>query len=163
MSPSTESVVATQSGKLEGVAKDGLLIFKGIPYAEPPVGPKRWQPPEPVKPWQGLHEAKGAMPVAHGRLGACHAIDVGFVFGTLDPVFTGNSHEATALSAKVQDAWLAFAHTGNPTCESLGEWPKYGEKRATMILDPDGKVVTEPFAEELRAWNSIPPEALGML
>ena len=102
-------------------------------------------------------------PALDGRLGACHAIDIGFVFGTLDTLFTGKSPEAVALSGKVQDAWIALARTGNPACESLGDWPQYGEKRETMILGPDCRVIKEPFAEELRAWNSIPPEALGML
>ena len=58
MSESTGAIVATKAGKLEGINEGGLYIFKGIPYAEPPVGVKRWQPPEPVKPWQAVREAK---------------------------------------------------------------------------------------------------------
>lgn len=78
-------------------------------------------------------------------------------------IFIGKSPEAIALSDKVQNAWLAFARTGNPACGSLGDWPQYSEKRETMILGPNCSVVNEPFTEELLAWNSIPPEALGML
>jgi para-nitrobenzyl esterase len=50
---------ATADGVLEGVVSaDGMVrTFKGIPYAAPPVGPLRWMPPQPVKPWTGVRRA----------------------------------------------------------------------------------------------------------
>jgi para-nitrobenzyl esterase len=50
---------SADSGALVGLAsRDGLVAsFKGIPYAEPPVGPLRWRPPKPATPWQGTREA----------------------------------------------------------------------------------------------------------
>jgi para-nitrobenzyl esterase len=47
------------NGILEGVVSaDGKVrAFKGIPYAAPPVGSLRWQPPQPVKPWTGVRPA----------------------------------------------------------------------------------------------------------
>ncbi|MBN1382405.1 MAG: carboxylesterase/lipase family protein [Deltaproteobacteria bacterium] len=102
-------------------------------------------------------------PALKGKLGACHALDIGFVFRTLDYVFTGKKPEAVTLSEKIQDAWIAFARTGNPACDSLGGWPPYGEKRETMFLGPECKIVREPFAEELRVWDRMSPEVLGML
>lgn len=44
-------------GKLEGSVVDGVAAFKGIPYAEPPVGDLRWRPPQPVTPWTGTRDA----------------------------------------------------------------------------------------------------------
>lgn len=41
-------------GEIRGVVSDGLSIFKGIPFAAPPVGDLRWKAPEPVRPWQGI-------------------------------------------------------------------------------------------------------------
>ncbi|QNK02147.1 carboxylesterase/lipase family protein [Dyella telluris] len=55
-SPSTP-VVGTANGPLSGVSDAGLNVFKGIPYAAPPVGPLRWKPPQPVSPWQGVRTA----------------------------------------------------------------------------------------------------------
>lgn len=51
--------VQTPNGSLEGlVSTDGAVrAFKGIPYAAPPVGRLRWQPPQPAKPWQGVRPA----------------------------------------------------------------------------------------------------------
>jgi para-nitrobenzyl esterase len=51
------SIVKTTGGIVRGVATDGLLIFKGIPYAASPIGERRWRPPEPVEPWSGVSDA----------------------------------------------------------------------------------------------------------
>ena len=51
--------VRTQSGLVEGAssAYGKVRVFKGIPFAEPPVGKLRWQAPQPVASWQGVHKA----------------------------------------------------------------------------------------------------------
>lgn len=50
-------VVTIESGTLQGVADDGVLAFKGIPYAAPPVGQLRWQAPQPAPAWKGVRQA----------------------------------------------------------------------------------------------------------
>jgi para-nitrobenzyl esterase len=45
------TIVATEYGKVEGYTKDSLKIFKGIPFAAPPVGNLRWKAPQPATPW----------------------------------------------------------------------------------------------------------------
>jgi para-nitrobenzyl esterase len=49
--------VTINSGKLEGAYSGELAIFKGIPYAEAPVGKLRWRAPRSVKPWKGARSA----------------------------------------------------------------------------------------------------------
>lgn len=50
--------VKTDGGLLEGVAMpSGIRVFKGIPYAAPPVGDLRWKPPQPAKSWAGVRKA----------------------------------------------------------------------------------------------------------
>ena len=55
---STESVQAQiHSGKLVGERKGGVQLFRGVPFAKPPIGPLRFLPPQPVEPWTGVREA----------------------------------------------------------------------------------------------------------
>jgi para-nitrobenzyl esterase len=72
-------------------------------------------------------------------LGACHAIELPFVFGHLTgkgvEKLTGPNPPAR-LSRRIQAAWTAFATTGNPTAPGEPEWPRYAEPtRATLIID----------------------------
>lgn len=60
--PPDPSVVKTTSGLVRGVATLDKRHFAGIPYAAPPVGPLRWQPPQPVAPWEGVHDASKVGP-----------------------------------------------------------------------------------------------------
>jgi len=100
-------------------------------------------------------------PLMNGILGACHALDLGFVFGTLDDNFTGSGEEAWTLSRKIQDAWASFARHGSTSCESIGEWKYYGERRETMVLGKQCILVEAPYDEERRAWEPFADSVLG--
>jgi para-nitrobenzyl esterase len=49
--------VKVDSGALAGAVQDGVLSFKGVPFAAPPVGDLRWRPPQPAARWQGVRQA----------------------------------------------------------------------------------------------------------
>ena len=53
----TRPIVEVRNGKLQGVEEHGILAFKNIPYAAPPVGELRWRPPQPAQNWQGVRDA----------------------------------------------------------------------------------------------------------
>ena len=57
MSDVKKAIVETRLGKTEGAYQDGLFVFKGVPYAAPPVGKLRWLPTEPLIPWSGVRPA----------------------------------------------------------------------------------------------------------
>ena len=97
-------------------------------------------------------------PYMDGELGCCHAIEVPFVFGTTEgSEFTPLIPEAPKdLSEKMMDAWIAFARTGNPNCDSLPEWPSYNaDTRATMLLGTECKAENAIFEKERQAWDGI--------
>lgn len=49
--------VEVTGGTIQGTQSGGVTVFKGIPYAAPPVGELRWRPPAPVVPWTGVRDA----------------------------------------------------------------------------------------------------------
>ncbi len=49
-----DKIISTRYGKLSGVEEKGVTLFKGIPYAAPPVGELRWKPPVDPQPWEGV-------------------------------------------------------------------------------------------------------------
>ncbi|HII40079.1 MAG TPA: carboxylesterase family protein, partial [Thermoplasmata archaeon] len=48
-----DAVVETRNGAVRGSIADGVMTFKGIPYAAPPFGANRFRPPQRLKAWSG--------------------------------------------------------------------------------------------------------------
>ena len=71
--------VAVTGGRVRGEAAADRLVFRGIPFAAPPTGERRWRPPEPVGPWRGVRDATADAP-------ACLQNDYGWNRG--DHVFS---------------------------------------------------------------------------
>jgi para-nitrobenzyl esterase len=95
-----------------------------------------------------------------GALGACHAMELPFVFhGADDPrmsMFLGEGPVPAELADQVQDAWIAFARSGDPNIASLPAWPSYDqERRATMELAEPCRVLDDPAAVERRLWATL--------
>jgi para-nitrobenzyl esterase len=105
-------------------------------------------------------------PARRGALGACHSLEMPFVFGNLDAPtqdrFAGTGPDVERLSAQMMDAWISFARTGRPTHEGIGEWPSYDrERRPTMVFGRETRVEDDPFEEERRLLEElIPVDAL---
>lgn len=57
MHAQTQPTVITPQGTLAGALDDGILVFKNIPYAAPPVGELRWREPQPPASWEGTRDA----------------------------------------------------------------------------------------------------------
>jgi len=51
------TVVHVDGGRVEGTAWHGGVVYRGIPFAAPPVGALRWKPPQPVLPWTGVRQS----------------------------------------------------------------------------------------------------------
>jgi para-nitrobenzyl esterase len=55
-----DPVVRTDGGSVRGYFAGLTAVFKGIPFAEPPLGPLRWKEPQPSHPWPGVRDARRA-------------------------------------------------------------------------------------------------------
>lgn len=65
MATREQVVVETDTGRLAGVrGDDGVVVFKGVPFAAPPVGPLRFRPAQPPRPWTGVRDAFEFAPLA---------------------------------------------------------------------------------------------------
>ena len=56
-STATAAPVRAGAGLLDSIRDGDLIVYKGVPFAAPPVGDLRWRAPQPVKPWSGVREA----------------------------------------------------------------------------------------------------------
>jgi para-nitrobenzyl esterase len=91
-------------------------------------------------------------PAMGGWLGACHGLEIAFVFGNQGrgelAAFTGAGPEADALAERMMDAWLAFARTGDPSTDEL-PWPEYdADTRPTVVFGATSRVEAAPRDDE---------------
>jgi para-nitrobenzyl esterase len=101
-----------------------------------------------------------------GAVGACHAVELGFNWGTYDKIglagFFVEGPEADALSSRTMDAWLSFAREGAPSSSGLPEWPVYDrDLPATMRLSSQPSLVLDPDHEINELWADDP--AIGSM
>jgi para-nitrobenzyl esterase len=91
-------------------------------------------------------------PAMGGWLGACHGLEIAFVFGNQGTAelaaFTGAGPDADAVSDAMMQAWIAFARTGDPSTADQ-PWPRYDTTtRPTMVFDATSRVEDDPRREE---------------
>ncbi len=94
-------------------------------------------------------------PAVRHALGACHSLDVPFVFGSIrHPLarpLTGFTTSASRLSVKMQSSWIGFARHGEPGHPRLPHWERYeARRRPTMILGRRCALDSAPLEPERR-------------
>lgn len=107
--------VTVDSGNIEGVDLDRTAVFLGIPFAAPPVGPRRWRPPEPPPKWRGVRAATA--------------------FGAVCPQTEG---DLPGLQARFAELAPAFPYYTNPRmdedCLSLNVWTRQIGRKAAPVM-----------------------------
>jgi para-nitrobenzyl esterase len=103
-----------------------------------------------------MYEFAWRSPEFNGLFGACHALEIAFVFDTLDQRFTPmlgpvlGTNPPQRLADTMHAAWVAFATNGD--CG----WPKYDlSRRATMRFDTTSEVVNDPRSAERALWEGV--------
>jgi para-nitrobenzyl esterase len=104
-------------------------------------------------------------PAVRGLLGACHAVDLGFTFGTNEvnggEQFFGAGREADLVVDHVQRAWTAFAKNDDPNDAGQPRWRAYDSRdRATMEIGVNPGIKDDPWRDLRELWASIPDEIL---
>jgi para-nitrobenzyl esterase len=99
-------------------------------------------------------------PVFGGILRSTHALEIPFVFDTLDSggadMLTGTGPERQGIADAMHRAWIAFAHRGDPSHAGIPEWPTYDlERRPTMRFDTECEVLDDPYGADRRAFDSV--------
>jgi para-nitrobenzyl esterase len=96
-------------------------------------------------------------PVFGGRLKAFHALDVPFVFDTIDVVgSTDRGAVAHDLARRVSATWATFARTGKPDNAAIPHWPIYNQtERATLILDRECRIADDYGRETRLLWKEL--------
>lgn len=101
-----------------------------------------------------------------GALGACHAIEVPFVFdnldrGGVDMLLGGIDDEVRAVARRTSQAWTTVASTGAPAHHDL-DWPTYDlDERLTCVLDRRTRVEADPEGAVRSAWTELAPVSTG--
>ncbi len=93
-------------------------------------------------------------PVLGGRLKSPHALEIPFVFDTLESApLAGDLPTRFALADKLSRTWIDFARSGNPNNDAIPHWPEYSsQERPTMIFNNECRVINDPYRQEHLAW-----------
>jgi para-nitrobenzyl esterase len=99
-------------------------------------------------------------PVNGGVFKTHHALEIPFVFGSLDGAraSVGNGSDLGSLTETVQSIWTSFARTGSPQTAALPTWPQYdGRTKPAMVIDTTSSLVADPGGVARQAVASLPP------
>jgi len=100
-------------------------------------------------------------PVLGGNYGATHALEIPFVFGTLDETEFGVYPKRDEINSKISelmmDSWISFARSGNPNHNEIPPWPTYDiDNRYTLLFGNEIKIEKDPSRTERLAMEDLP-------
>ncbi|XP_052241317.1 para-nitrobenzyl esterase-like [Dreissena polymorpha] len=152
----SDVTVRTECGSVSGFQKDEAYSFRGIPYASPPTGSRRWQPPEPLSPktgncWRGIFPAK-----SYGN--TCFQInpdDHTTLIGSEDCLYLNVL--TPSLDTNASKPVMVWIHGGSLQISS-GSWPLYSP---TEKLAVDTDTVYVGFNYRLHAFGFMALQVLA--
>ncbi len=121
-----DAAASTAHGAVLGTVEDGVHVFRGIPYARPPVGPSRFRPPRPPESWTGVRDATGFGPVAAQLPSPLEAL-----FGAVPPAHSEDCLTLNVWTPGLDDARrpvMVWIH-GGAFVNGTGSTPWYDGRR----------------------------------
>jgi para-nitrobenzyl esterase len=109
------------------------------------------------------HESEAIVPGTQHKVGAAHALEIPYKFYNVQPSGQTGTGMMSALSPEdertahnMAEMWSAFARTSMPTAKGQPAWPAYNtEKRATMDINAECKIVNDPNGSERKMWEKL--------
>ena len=117
------------------------------------------------------HESDMLIPGTQHKMGAAHALEIPYKFDLVQPASqrqnaesNGNQPDMMAISDpdgikaahNMSEMWSTFAKTGHPGAQGQPSWPAYNtDKRATMEINAQCKVVDDPYSLERSVWEKL--------
>lgn len=98
--------------------------------------------------------------VLGGLLKACHALEIPFVWNSFSKSnatkLTGDSPDLSKIAEQMHQAWIAFAHNGNPNTKAIPHWPNYElRNRPTLLLNTESYVENDPDRLGRLRWETM--------
>jgi len=146
--PADGPIVKVRQGEARGIVADGVAVFKGLPFAAPPVGDLRWHEPQLPAKWPGVRAANAFSstcaqaedclylnvydvyhfsytPAAQraALFGLAHGGELAYVFNT--PRSTAFDDEGKAIASAANRYRAQFAKNGDPDSAGGAPWPKF--------------------------------------
>jgi para-nitrobenzyl esterase len=154
--PDVETVLATYAASrpaagerdlASAVAGDAVFGIPAVRLAEAKAarGDRVW-----------VQQLAWRTPVMNGQLGACHALDLPFLFAKLDDAGFLGANPPTELAHDLHGACVRFAATGDPNGGRLPRWEQYNSTtRPVMRFDVEPQLEHDPGAPERRLWSGV--------
>jgi para-nitrobenzyl esterase len=112
------------------------------------------------------HESENIVPGTQHKVGAAHALEIPYKFNLVQPaggqetaasgMMTISRPESIKTAHNMSEMWSTFARTGRPAAKDQPAWPTYAfERRATMEINAQCRVVEDPYALERRMWEQM--------
>lgn len=133
----------------------GLEIFADYTFRIPAIRLAEKQLPHNTGIWMYRFD----WPSPNEKFGACHALEIPFVWNNLEAstfrMFLGKT-PPQRLASTMHTSWIAFARTGNPNTPDLPDWPVYDtDERTIMLFHEECGVVHDPQGAERAAWEGL--------
>lgn len=150
--PDAEQALEVHRAALPGAAPGDLLaaLLTDHTFRIPAIRLAEARAAQAAPTW--MYEFDWRSPAFGGRLGACHALEIGFVFDNLAAGVVGGGDTPQHLADEMHAAWVSFARDGNPG----PAWPVYGTDRAVLRFAAEGGgLIHDPGAATRRLWDGL--------
>jgi len=174
LGPNATKALATYRKSMPGASPADLYIAittaRAMWLGSIEIAEKKYeQKAAPVYMYMFTHESNLIVPGTNHRLGAAHATEIWYKFNNVElpgpkdpkdpvtsPALIGTDPNRGKAARNMSEMWATFARRGQPGAKGQPSWPAYNtDKRATMEINAQCKVVDDPYSLERSVWEKL--------